>query len=43
MNVLSYTPEAQALFTELRQQCRRLKTLDLRIASIVLGDRFYAS
>lgn len=37
MNVLSYTAEAQARFGELKRQCRRLKTLDLRIASIALA------
>jgi tRNA(fMet)-specific endonuclease VapC len=36
MNVLSYRPEAQTRFAELRRQCPRLKTLDLRIASIAL-------
>jgi tRNA(fMet)-specific endonuclease VapC len=36
MNVLSYTPEAQAQFAPLRGRCPRLKTLDLRIASISL-------
>lgn len=37
MNVLSYTAEAQAQFGQLKRQCRRLKTLDLRIASIALA------
>jgi tRNA(fMet)-specific endonuclease VapC len=36
MNVLSYTAEAQARFDDLKRQCRRLKALDLRIASIAL-------
>jgi predicted nucleic acid-binding protein len=36
MNVLSFSISAQAHFTELRSRCRRLKTLDLRIASIAL-------
>ncbi len=34
MNVLSYGEEAQDLFEELRRQCPRLQTMDLRIASI---------
>lgn len=34
MNVLSFNSEAQQRFTELKRQCPRLKTLDLRIASI---------
>jgi len=37
MNVLSYTAEAQARFDGLKRQCRRLKTLDVRIASIALA------
>jgi tRNA(fMet)-specific endonuclease VapC len=37
MNVLSYTPAAQARCVELRRQCPRLKTLDRRIASIALA------
>jgi tRNA(fMet)-specific endonuclease VapC len=37
MNVLSYTAEAQAHFVELRRQCPRLKTQDLRIASIAVA------
>jgi tRNA(fMet)-specific endonuclease VapC len=37
MNVLSYTPEAQARFAELKRQCPRLRALDLRIASIALS------
>jgi tRNA(fMet)-specific endonuclease VapC len=34
MNVLSYTTDAERRFRELRRKCRRLKTMDLRIASI---------
>ncbi len=34
MNVLSFSPEAQAEFAELRRQCPRLQTMDLRIASV---------
>lgn len=36
MNVLSYSDEAQERFAALRRQCPRLKTMDLRIASIAL-------
>jgi tRNA(fMet)-specific endonuclease VapC len=36
MNVLSFTEEAQDRFGELRRQCPRLPTMDLRIASITL-------
>jgi len=36
MNVLSFGKEAQARFTELRRQCRRLQTMDLRIGSVAL-------
>ncbi len=36
MNVLSFTDEAQERFAEIRQQCPRLQTMDLRIASIAL-------
>ncbi len=36
MNVLSFTDEAQARFTDLRRQCPRMQTMDLRIASIAL-------
>jgi tRNA(fMet)-specific endonuclease VapC len=36
MNVLSFGDEAQARFEEVRRQCPRLQTMDLRIASIVL-------
>jgi tRNA(fMet)-specific endonuclease VapC len=37
MNVLSYTPDAQSRFSQLKRQCRRLATMDLRIASIALA------
>jgi tRNA(fMet)-specific endonuclease VapC len=37
MNVASYTAEAESHFAPLRRRCRRLKTLDLRIASIALA------
>jgi tRNA(fMet)-specific endonuclease VapC len=36
MNVLSFGDDTQARFTELRRQCPRVQTMDLRIASIVL-------
>jgi tRNA(fMet)-specific endonuclease VapC len=36
MNVLPFTSDAQMRFGELRTQCPRLQTLDLRIASIAL-------
>jgi tRNA(fMet)-specific endonuclease VapC len=36
MNVLSFAEEAQSQFDQLRQVCRRLQTMDLRIASIAL-------
>jgi tRNA(fMet)-specific endonuclease VapC len=36
MNVLAFEEPAQAIFKSLRRECRRLGTLDLRIASIVL-------
>jgi tRNA(fMet)-specific endonuclease VapC len=36
MNVLSFSQEAQDRFAELRHQCPRLQTMDLRIASIAL-------
>ncbi|HXG10766.1 MAG TPA: type II toxin-antitoxin system VapC family toxin [Gemmataceae bacterium] len=36
MIVLSYTEKAQERFAELRRQCPRLQTMDLRIASITL-------
>jgi len=39
MNVLSYTDEAQARFGELRRQCPRVQTMDLRIAAIALTAR----
>jgi tRNA(fMet)-specific endonuclease VapC len=37
MNVLSYSAEAQARFAELKPRCRRLETMDLRIACIALA------
>jgi tRNA(fMet)-specific endonuclease VapC len=36
MNVLSFGEDAQARFAELRRQCPRLQTMDLRIASVAL-------
>jgi tRNA(fMet)-specific endonuclease VapC len=36
MNVLSFGDSAQARFAELRRQCPRLQTMDLRIASMAL-------
>ncbi len=36
MNVVSFVDEAQARFEEIRRQCSRLKTMDLRIASVAL-------
>ena len=36
MNVLSFGPDAQQCFEDLRHQCPRLQTMDLRIASITL-------
>jgi tRNA(fMet)-specific endonuclease VapC len=36
MNVISYSDEAQSQFAELKPQCPRLKTMDLRVASIAL-------
>jgi len=36
MNVLPFTEAAQECFTEIRKRCRRLGTLDLRVASIAL-------
>lgn len=36
MNVLSFTDEAQERFAQLRRQCPRVQTMDLRIASIAL-------
>jgi tRNA(fMet)-specific endonuclease VapC len=36
MNVLSFSGEAQTCFAELRPQCPRVQTMDLRIASIAL-------
>jgi tRNA(fMet)-specific endonuclease VapC len=37
MNVASYTAEAESCFRALRRQCRRVKTLDLRIASVAIS------
>lgn len=37
MNVASYTAEAQAHFARIKRLCPRVKTLDLRIASIALA------
>ena len=39
MNVLSYTQEAQTHFEGLRRRCRRVQTMDLRIASIALATQ----
>ncbi len=36
MNVLSFDDEGQACFHDIRGQCPRLQTMDLRIASIAL-------
>jgi len=36
MNVLSFSEEAQKRFGQLRRQCPRLQTMDLRSASIAL-------
>jgi tRNA(fMet)-specific endonuclease VapC len=36
MNVLSFTPDAQARFSEVRRQCPRPETMDARIAGIAL-------
>ena len=36
MNVLAFTDEAQDRFADLRRQCPRLQTMDLRIASVAL-------
>lgn len=36
MNVLSFTTQAQVHFTDVKSCCSRLKTMDLRIASIAL-------
>ena len=36
MNVVSFSDAAQARFAELKPRCRRLKPMDLRIASIAL-------
>lgn len=37
MNVLSYTLQAQAHFVGLKRECPRVRTMDLRIASIALA------
>jgi tRNA(fMet)-specific endonuclease VapC len=37
MNVTSYTSEAQVCFSQIKRHGRRVKTLDLRIASIALA------
>jgi tRNA(fMet)-specific endonuclease VapC len=37
MNVLMFDEAAQGIFSSLRPRCRRLGTLDLRIASIALS------
>jgi tRNA(fMet)-specific endonuclease VapC len=37
MNVASYTADAQANFSVIKRACPRVKTLDLRIASIALA------
>jgi tRNA(fMet)-specific endonuclease VapC len=37
MNVLSFSEEAQGWFAELRPQCPRMQTMDLRIASVALA------
>ena len=37
MNVVSYTVEAESCFRALRRNCRRVKTLDLRIASVAIA------
>ena len=36
MNVLSFGAEAQTQFEQLRGQCPRLQTMDLRIASVAM-------
>ena len=36
MNVLSFTDDAQRRFAKLRKACPRVKTMDLRIASVAL-------
>ena len=38
MNVASYTSAAQARFSHIKRSCPRVKTLDLRIASIALAS-----
>lgn len=37
MNVLAFSADAQRVFESLRPQCRRVGTLDLRIASIAVA------
>jgi tRNA(fMet)-specific endonuclease VapC len=37
MNILSYTPQAEVLYQQWRQQRRRLPTHDLRIAAICVA------
>ena len=37
MNVTSYSHEAQICFSQIKRQCARVKTLDLRIASIAMA------
>jgi tRNA(fMet)-specific endonuclease VapC len=36
MNVLSFADEAQSCFDEIRRECPRIQTMDIRIASIAL-------
>src|SRR5438067_6836469 len=36
MNVLSFSAEAQERYVELRRQCPRLQTMDLRVAAVAL-------
>lgn len=36
MNVVSFSTEAQDLYSELRPRCPRVKAMDLRIASIAI-------
>lgn len=38
MNVLSYSSDAQTRFAELKARCPRVKTMDLRIASVALAS-----
>ncbi|HEY1381145.1 MAG TPA: type II toxin-antitoxin system VapC family toxin [Gemmataceae bacterium] len=37
MNVLSFGPAAQRRYSDLRPQCRRVNTMDLRIACVALA------